>query len=123
MKDCGYWICFSVGLDHERPRGRRWDAIPISVLPTDETGEPDPQALAAERPGRLIAWGMWAPVSGWAYCGQVGPARLVERFASVPYSEQGPYQAAVRLGIACAMRLALGITPQDRDPFPAPGDN
>jgi hypothetical protein len=123
MRDSGYWIVLSVGWDRERPRGRRWDALPVSVQPTDDIGEPDPGALAAERPGRVIVWGVWAPMTGWAHCGQVGPARLVERFASVPYAEQGPFQSAVRLGIACAMRLALGLTPQDRDPFPAPGAN
>lgn len=123
MNDCGYWICLSVGWDRERPRGRRWDALPISVQPTDDIGEPDPGALAAERPGRAIAWGVWSPWTGWSLVGQVGPPRLVERFASTGILEQGPFRAAVRLGIGMAMRLALGMTDRDREPFPPPGDN
>lgn len=123
MRDSGYWIVLSVGWDRERPKGRRWDALVVSVEPTDELGEPDPTALGRERPGRLIVWGMWSPQTGWSMVGQEGPPRLNERFASVGLSEQGPFRAAVRLGIEAAMRLALGLTPQDRDPFPSPGAN
>jgi hypothetical protein len=123
MSDASYWICLSVGWDRSRPRGRRWDAVVIAVLPTDGEGEPDPRAMAAERPGRLVVWGLWGPMTGWALVGQHGPDRLVERFASVGISEQGPFRSAVLLGVEAAMRLAIGLTPQDRDPFPKPGDN
>lgn len=123
MCDSGYWIVLSVGWDRERPLGRRWDAQVICVMPTDEAAEPVPASLVAERPGRLIAWGLWGPMTGWAMVGQDGPPRLVERFATVSMLEQGPFRAAVRLGIGTAMRWTLGLTPQDRDPFPPPGAN
>lgn len=123
MVDSGYWVVLSVGWDRERPRGRRWDALVVSVQPTDELGEPDPGAMAAERPGRLIAWGIWSPWTGWTLVGNLGPERLRERFASAGVGEQGPFKAAASLGIEAAMRLALGLTEHGRDPFPAPGDN
>jgi hypothetical protein len=123
MRDSGYWIVLSVGWDIKRPKGRRWDALVVSVEPTDELGAPDPGALAAARPERLIAWGIWSPLTGWTMIGQHGPERLRERFASVGISEQGPFRAACHLGIEAACRLALGLTPQDREPFPPPGAN
>jgi hypothetical protein len=123
MRDSGYWIVLSVGWDRSRPRGRRWDALVISVEPTDELGEPDPVQLAVDRPRRLIAWGIWSHWTGWTLLGNMGPERLRERFASVGISEQGPFKAACQLGIEAAMRLALGLTPQDRDPFPNPSGN
>jgi hypothetical protein len=51
MRDSGYWIVLSVGWDIKRPKGRRWDALVVSVEPTDELGEPDPEALARDAPG------------------------------------------------------------------------
>jgi hypothetical protein len=123
MHDSGYWIVLSVGWDRSRPKGRRWDALVVSVEPTDELGAPDPEALAAARPERLIAWGIWSHWTGWTLVGNRGPERLRERFASVGVSEQGPFKAACQLGISAAMRLSLGFTPQDRDPFPSPSGN
>src|SRR3954471_9189650 len=123
MSDGGYWIFPFVGWDRSRPKGRRWDALVISVTPTDDLPEPDPKALAAERPGRVIVWGIWAPMSGWGMCSQEGPPRMVERFASAESPEQAPFRAALRLGVRAAMMLSLGLSDRDRDPFPGPGVN
>lgn len=123
MVDPGYWIVISCGFSPERPQGRRWDATVVAVIPCDGPTEPDPAALAAERPGRVVALGVWSATTGWTLTATEGPPRLRERFAQVAWEHQVPTRAAIRLGIEAAMRLCLGMDPGGREPFPAPGVN